>query len=345
MIVIDDIKYSIGVFNLATGLTVDNSDYLVLAGKTGCGKSTLLECICGLKTVVSGRIRIDGIDVTDLDPRQRGIGYVPQDYALFAHLNVKANIVFPLKVAGKPTAAMHQTATELAEKLHITHLLERRIHGLSGGERQRVALARALASNPRILLMDEPVSALDEATRDAICNELKLIQKELQIPVIHVCHSSEEAQLVANRMAIMDNGRIVQIDSPESLFDSPKNSFIARFLRIENIFPGFCSEAATDATINSNGNTLHATKAPIGSFEFIVKPWEIGIHPTSEHDNNVAGTITEINGIGAVIKTRIDGPLPLTAHLPRGIVQSQQLKVGQPLQLWFPPSAIHCMEA
>jgi ABC-type Fe3+/spermidine/putrescine transport system ATPase subunit len=342
MITLQNITYAIGTFRLAVSLEIRDDDYFVLAGKTGCGKTTLIECICGLKPVTGGRILVDGIDVTGSDPRHRHIGYVPQDGALFDHLNVRDNILFSLTVARAPHAEMSRTLGELSEKLSIVQLLGRPINGLSGGERQRVALARALASRPRALLLDEPVSALDESTRDIVCRELLRIHRDFQIPVIHVCHSSEETRLVASRMAIMRAGSIVQIDAPEALFDHPCNAFIANFLRIENVLSGTGIRLDGQSFIRLNGVDFRAD-APEGAVTFLVRPWQVGVCGAAPGDNIVEGRIREFAYAGPTARLQVDGALPLVAQVARRDAEALALAVGKTVKLSFPPGAVHVM--
>ncbi|MBL9133105.1 MAG: ABC transporter ATP-binding protein [Verrucomicrobiaceae bacterium] len=186
-------------------LGIPGGSYAVLMGRTGCGKTTLLEILCGLRQPTSGRVRLDGVDVTDLEPRERGIGYVPQDLALFPGLKVRDQIAFALRLRGKPSEAR---VKELAEELNITALLDRLPDLLSGGEKQRVALARALAAEPRLLLLDEPLSALDEAMRGEASAMLKRIQKQHALTVLHVTHSNAEAEQLATVRLRMEGAKI-----------------------------------------------------------------------------------------------------------------------------------------
>ena len=179
--------------------------YAVLMGPTGCGKTTLLEILCGLREPQSGRVRLDGRDVTDLEPRERGIGYLPQDLALFPGLQVRQQIAFALKLRGEPFEAR---VKQLADELGITPLLDRLPDRLSGGEKQRVALARALAASPKLLLLDEPLSALDETMRADAAAMLKRIQKEHALTILHVTHSESEAVQLADVRLRMSEGRV-----------------------------------------------------------------------------------------------------------------------------------------
>jgi ABC-type Fe3+/spermidine/putrescine transport system ATPase subunit len=228
MIRTEAISFSIGTFRLQRlSINIAKGEYFVLLGPPGSGKTVFLECLCGLKKVNSGRIYIDGREVTGLEPRARDIGYVPQDYALFPHLSVEQNIAFGLRVHSYPEARV----TETADLLGIRHLLSRGINGLSGGEKQRVALARALVLQPKILLLDEPVCALDEVTRQEVCTQLLDIQRRLSLTTIHVSHNLEEAFSVADRAAVLNEGILQQVGPLDELLGKPNSEFVARFLR------------------------------------------------------------------------------------------------------------------
>jgi len=234
MIRTEEISFRIGTFQLQRlSINIAKGEYFILLGPPGSGKTIFLECLCGLKKIHSGRIYIDGRQVPYLEPRARGIGYVPQDYALFPHLSVEQNIAFGLHAHGYQHKETQAKVAETAELLDIRWLLSRRIHGLSGGEKQRVALARALVLQPKILLLDEPVCALDEVTRQEVCVQLLDIQRRLGLTTIHVSHNLEEAFTVADRAAILNEGILQQVGTLDELLRKPNSKFIARFMRRE----------------------------------------------------------------------------------------------------------------
>ncbi len=197
-------------------LTIDSGQYAVLMGQTGQGKTTLLEAICGLRRVTHGSIRIDGEDVTRLKPADRGIGYVPQDLALFPQMTVQQHLEFALKLRREASTRIRARVNEVAEVLGITRLLSRGVGHLSGGEAQRVALGRAIAFRPRVLLLDEPLAALDAATRDRLCELLKRLPVEHPLTTLHVTHHQREAARLATRLLVME-GHQVRERSLESL--------------------------------------------------------------------------------------------------------------------------------
>jgi len=189
-------------------VAIPANTYAMLMGSTGCGKTTLLEILCGLRSPTSGRVLLDGVDVTHLEPRERGIGYVPQDLALFPGLRVREQISFAPKLRGVPPEELNQRVNRLAEQFGITPLLNRMPDMLSGGEKQRVALARALAAQPKLLLLDEPLSALDESMRAEAVSLLQRVQSEHGLTVLHVTHSSSEAAMLGQMHLRMTGGRL-----------------------------------------------------------------------------------------------------------------------------------------
>jgi len=226
-----NLRFSVGSFELHdVCLHVRDWEYFVLMGATGSGKSLLIKSICGLTRATAGRIMIGWRDVTDLPPRLRGVGYVPQDSCLMPHLNVLRNVTFALEVAGLSKKHAAEEIAPIVESLGIGGLLNRSTVNLSGGERQKVALARALASKPQLLVLDEPVSALDEPTRREICAVLRRVQREFSVTTIHVCHSRQEAHAVHDRVGIMSEGRLVQTGTLDELADNPADAAVRRLL-------------------------------------------------------------------------------------------------------------------
>jgi ABC-type sugar transport system ATPase subunit len=214
-------------------LSVSPNEYFVVMGPTGSGKSLLVKAICGIVGIESGVIYVDGKDVTNLEPRKRLVGYVPQSSSLFPHQSVIENILFPLTIRGIKKKVGLKKIAPIVDALNISSLLERATLNLSGGERQKVALARALSYDPKLLILDEPVSALDEPSRCEICKLLKTIQQDFSVTTIHICHNLEEARIVSDRIAIMSKGRIIQTDTLENLIDDPKAQVVRSILRMK----------------------------------------------------------------------------------------------------------------
>ena len=209
MISVDHLTVRAGGFALEdVGFSVPTGQYAVLMGRTGAGKTTLLEALCGLKAVASGTIQLNGRDVTRLKPAERGIGYVPQDRALFQTMTVREHLAFALTIRKADRLVIQQSVAELSRLLGIEHLLDRRPPGLSGGEAQRVALGRALSARPGVLCLDEPLSALDDETRQEMYELLEHVQKTTNVTILHVTHNLGEAEQLADRIFLLRHGKV-----------------------------------------------------------------------------------------------------------------------------------------
>ena len=219
-------------------LRVPKASYCCLLGPSGCGKTSTLRMIAGHESITAGDVLIDGRNVTGAPPRARGTSMMFQSYALFPHLNCLDNVAFSLRMRGVARREREARAREFLELVHMGEYAGRLPAQLSGGQQQRVALARALIMRPRVLLLDEPLSALDPFLRTKVREELKKLQRELGISFIHVTHSQDEAMALADQMVVMDGGRISQAGSPREVFDRPANRFIARFIGGHNVLDG-----------------------------------------------------------------------------------------------------------
>ncbi len=218
-IIIDDVS-----------LSIEDKEFIVLVGSSGCGKSTLLRMIAGLEDVTSGEIYIDGKLVNNVAPKDRDIAFVFQSYALYPHMSVKDNIAFGLKMRKTPKEIIEQKVKEAAEILDLTEYLDRKPKQLSGGQRQRVALGRAIVRNPKVFLMDEPLSNLDAKLRVQMRSEIKKLHSKLQTTFIYVTHDQTEALTMGDRVVVLNDGKIQQIGSPDEIYNNPKNIFVAGFI-------------------------------------------------------------------------------------------------------------------
>jgi molybdate/tungstate transport system ATP-binding protein len=322
MIRAEKLSFKIGDFQLdQVSIEVSNGEYFSLLGPPGSGKTLFLESLCGLVRPSSGNIYIDGEDVTNLEPRARGIGYVPQDYALFPNLSVERNISFGLRVKGCNRQVMNCKVSKAAEMLGIEHLLMRSVYGLSGGEKQRVALARALVIEPRVLLLDEPVCALDEASRQEVCAQLHSIQRHLGLTTIHVSHNLEETFTVADRAGILYRGSVQQVGEMKQLLQRPQNEFVARFMRCRNIFSGevLAKETKSSNTrLRSGGVDLSVPGKHEGRIKFIIRPESILLTNNPESgpaENKLPVKLIRSRDFGYYVQVELKGPLNLTAHL------------------------------
>lgn len=227
MIDVENLCLRQGLFQLTdVSLHVPAGRYAILMGRTGCGKTTVLEAVAGLRAITSGRVMLNERDVTGLTPAERDVGYVPQDGALFRTMTVRDNLAFALSIRNVAATRIRERVEQLADWLQLTHLLERRAIGLSGGETQRVALGRALANHPPILLMDEPLSSLDEETRDRMIELLRGLPQRARVTVLHVSHNRHEAEQLGELVFRLQDGRITEIKAEtkdrETAFKAPK---------------------------------------------------------------------------------------------------------------------------
>ncbi|MER8372813.1 ABC transporter ATP-binding protein [Mesorhizobium sp. M1406] len=211
-------------------LSVEDGEFLILVGPSGCGKSTALRMIAGLEDVTSGSLRIGGVDVVDMPPKDRDIAMVFQSYALYPHMTVFENIGFSMRLAGKPKAERKKRVGEIAKTLQLTSLLDSKPANLSGGQRQRVAMGRAMVREPAAFLMDEPLSNLDAKLRVQMRAEITSLQKQLGVTTIYVTHDQTEAMTMGDRVAVLKGGVLQQVDTPKRLYESPVNAFVAGFI-------------------------------------------------------------------------------------------------------------------
>ena len=227
-------------------LVVDAGSYCCLLGPSGCGKTSTLRMIAGHEEISAGRISIDGRDIGGLTPADRPTAMMFQNYALFPHLNCLDNVAFSLRMRGVPKPERHAIALEKLDLVHMSDYRRRMPSQLSGGQQQRVALARALVTNPSVLLLDEPLSALDPFLRVRMRGELRRLQRDLGITFVHVTHSQQEAMSVADTVVVMDHGRIEQVGPPRTIYNAPATSFVARFIGGHNVLEGRIDSASTE---------------------------------------------------------------------------------------------------
>ena len=355
MLRIEGLEAVAGTFRLqGVRLVVAESSYAVLLGPPGSGKSVLIETICGLRRAAAGRVFLDGTDITDLEPRDRQIGYVPQDYALFPTKRVAANVTFGLRARGAGRAEARRQIQPLVEMLDLSHLLARWPATLSGGEQQRVALARALATKPRLLLLDEPVSALDEVTRDSVCRDLRRIQRELAITTLHISHNLEEAFSVADLAAVMRDGRIVQTGPLETLVRKPRTAFVARFLRAENVFSG----EALGQTVRLGRLELTMAEERSGPISVMIRPEDIGLTAPEKgghdaescppfsgaHATLIPGKVERCVNRGPYVRVDFDGSVPLVVHVSHHAAADLPAEPGATIFASVRPEDVHVLQ-
>lgn len=328
-------------------LEVPQGEYFCLLGPTGSGKTMLVECIAGLNRLEQGRIFLAGQEVTHVRPELRQVSYVPQDYTLFPHMTVAGNIAAPCRVRKLAVLATEARVKELADLLHITHLVRRYPENLSGGEKQRVALARALAVMPRLLLLDEPFGALDQETRLRLWPEMKELHQRIKLTIIHVTHDFEEAALMATRLGVMEAGRLVQAGTVEEVFYRPATSSIAQFVGAENILTAHAEPTSDGRSLLevAPGLRLAAEGVHRGEVSVAIRPDEITLAAEGEGEgpNRLGGKLLAVIPLRSVVRVVLDIGLPMVASISRGAWKGTALEVGQSVNLVIPPAAVHVL--
>jgi putrescine transport system ATP-binding protein len=289
-------------------LDIFKGEFFSLLGGSGCGKSTLLRMLAGLEQPTQGRIFIDGVDVTEVPPYSRPVNMMFQSYALFPHMSVEHNVEFGLKQEKMPRAERAERVGEMLDLLKITPLRKRRPDQLSGGQRQRVALARSLAKHPKLLLLDEPLGALDKRLREATQFELVNLQERIGITFVTVTHDQEEAMTMSTRIAVMDAGQIIQVDTPTGIYEFPNSRLVAEFIGSVNLFEGKIVEQIGDeaiievhggATMRMRSPLPHVTGTPV---RVAIRPEKIRLATDYQEGaiNQVRGVVEDIAYLGDV---------------------------------------------
>lgn len=293
-------------------LAVRDREFLTLLGPSGSGKTTTLKMIAGFSSPTSGVVRIDDVDVSRTPAHKRNIGMVFQNYALFPHLTVERNLAFPLEMRKVPRDEARRRVAEALEVVRLSGMEKRYPRQLSGGQQQRVALARAIVYRPRVLLMDEPLGALDKRLREDLQLEFKRLQQELDVTVLYVTHDQEEALLLSDRIAIFHEGRIEQLGSGEDLYRWPRSPFVGTFMGDSNVFHGTFSSTGDTGSLKVAGATLRGTVHPEASLRegdrtvLIVRPENcVIVHPGTASEPNcssVEATVVQVVYLGSALK-------------------------------------------
>ena len=286
-------------------LYINDHEFLTLLGPSGCGKTTTLRIIGGFQTPTSGDVFFDGVRINSVPPHQRKVNTVFQKYALFPHLDVYENVAFGLRVAKAFTEQeIDNKVVEMLELVGLRGFEDRKITSLSGGQQQRVAIARALVNRPKVLLLDEPLGALDLRLRKDMQSELKRIQQQLGITFIYVTHDQEEALSMSDTVVVMDKGVIQQIGTPEDIYNEPKNAFVADFIGESNIIDGIMVEDKVVKLYGRKFPCLDSGFAPNEPVDVVIRPEDIDIVP--EAQGQLTGTVTDVTFKGVHYDTIVD---------------------------------------
>ena len=318
-------------------LSIRDGEFVTFLGASGCGKTTTLRVIAGFIQPDAGDVFFDGKRINDLPPHKRNVNTIFQRYALFPHLNVFENVAFGLKVAGMKKSEIAPKVEEMLELVNMKAFANRKIHTLSGGQQQRVAIARALVNNPRVLLLDEPLAALDYKLRKDMQNELKRIQRATGITFIFVTHDQEEALSMSDTVVVMNEGKIQQIGSPTDIYNEPQNAFVADFIGESNIIDGVMLE---DYKVRLDGREfvcLDKGFAPKEPVDVVIRPEDVDIVPVDK--GMLEGEVTAITFKGDYYEMIVD-----VCSFKWMVQATDETKVGSKVGLVIEPDAIHIMK-
>ncbi len=326
-------------------LEIKDEEYFVILGPTGAGKTLLLEILAGFYEPDEGKVFVGGKDVTHQRPEDRDVGFVYQDYSLFPHLTVEENIKFGPQVNNFPEDRVEEETERVIELLGIRHLTDRYPDTLSGGEQQKTALARGLIMDPDVLLLDEPISALDMPSQEEMRKELKRIHRNAEITTLHVTHNREEASWLGDRIGVMREGEIVQIGTPNEVLREPKSEFVAGFVGTENIFKGESRTEDGIAKIDIGKNIeLEAVSGKKGNVTVCIRPDEILLSKgsiKSSGRNEFEGEIVEIIELENTFQVKVDVGKEFVVVITKRSKSEMNLEIGSKVFITFKASAIH----
>jgi putrescine transport system ATP-binding protein len=353
---IEGVSKNFGAFRAVdrVSLDIEAGEFFALLGPSGCGKTTLLRMLAGFETPDEGRILLGGRDIAPVLPHERPVNMMFQNYALFPHLNVRDNIAFGLKRAGMPRAAIDTRVAEMVALVKLDGMEKRKPDQLSGGQRQRVALARSLARRPKVLLLDEPLAALDKKLRESTQLELMELQRRLGMTFIIVTHDQEEAMTMANRIGVMDAGRLQQVATPRDLYEAPATRWVAEFVGDINLFEGEVTSREhhrlTVATRDGGNIAVAEPRQPVTrtAVTVAIRPEKVKLSrrgPASDADhsqaiNRLEGVVTDVGYLGGstVYKVKLDsGAVVRSSMANTARMDRDTYSVGQGVVAWFTP--------
>jgi len=309
-LVLSDVRKQFGEFVAVESfnLSAERGEFVSFLGPSGCGKTTTLRMIAGFEQPTAGSIVLDGVDITQRPPNRRNVGMVFQSYALFPNMTVGDNVGFGLKVRKRPADQIRKRVGELLELMNLPDKVNRYPYQLSGGQQQRVALARALAFEPQVLLLDEPLSALDAKIRVALRQEIRAIQRQLGITTVYVTHDQEEALSLSDRVVVMSEGRMEQVGTPFEIYNFPSTAFVASFVGTLNVLPGVVTDAARgELTINGQPVRLaQAFEGKVGrDVSVALRPEMVSLGDARDGQNRLTGKVTDVSFLGSIVRMRI----------------------------------------
>ena len=318
-------------------LSIKDGEFVTLLGASGCGKTTTLRIIAGFLEPQQGDVFFDGKRVNDLPPYKRPVNTIFQRYALFPHLNVYDNIAFGLRVTKVPEAEIRERVSEMLQLVNLTGFERRKIDKLSGGQQQRVAIARALVNHPRVLLLDEPLAALDAKLRKDMQNELRRIQRSLGITFIFVTHDQEEALSMSDTVVVMNEGKVQQIGSPVDIYNEPRNAFVADFIGESNIVDGVMVKDELVRVDGHNFVCLDGGFAPKEPVDVVIRPEDVDLVPVEQ--GMLEGEVTGVTFKGDYYEIIID-----VCGFKWMVQATDEVKVGEKKGLVIEPDAFHVMK-
>ena len=318
-------------------LSIRDGEFVTLLGPSGCGKTTTLRLIGGFVRPDTGDVFFNGKKINDLPPHKREVNTIFQKYALFPHLNVYENVAFGMRVHGKSESQIGSTVREMLELVNLHGFARRNVNLLSGGQQQRVAIARALANDPKVLLLDEPLGALDLKLRKDMQTELKKIQQQTGITFVFVTHDQEEALSMSDTVVVMDKGQIQQIGTPQDIYNEPKNAFVADFIGESNIVDGVMHRDFLAEFAGRRFECLDSGFAAMEPVDVVIRPEDIEVVPPQE--GHISGTVTSVNFKGVHYEIIVD-----VSGFKWMIQSTEQQEVGAKIGLILQPDDIHIMK-